>query len=127
MTGCHGGVGRHNQDMLQNTFADALLKQNIKLIPMNTPEKENEYNQNQDNENEHQDQNSASENQDERNQEMNDKEQSQTSEEPSEFSGVINASMEGTTEQQPLAQAYEAARPSFELESEENKEEDEEM
>lgn len=87
---------------------------------MNFPESENDNVQNQDN------QNRDNQNQDERNQEMNDQEQSQTSEEPSEFSGVINASMEGTTEQQPLAQAYDAARPSFELESEEERENDQE-
>jgi hypothetical protein len=86
---------------------------------MNTPENENEYKPNQD-EKQQKDQHNASESQDERNQEMNDNEQSQTSEEPSEFSGVINASMEGTTEQQPLAQAYDAARPSYELESDED-------
>jgi hypothetical protein len=57
--------------------------------------------------------------------EMDDKAQSQTSEEPSEFSGVAHASMEGTTEQEPLARAYDAAEPSFTLEGEdENDEED---
>ncbi|MBG6236655.1 hypothetical protein IWX76_003249 [Pedobacter sp. CAN_A7] len=68
--------------------------------------------------------NENDQNQDERNQEMNGQEQSQTSEEPSEFSGVAHASMEGTTEQDALAQAYDAARPSYELESEEDSEDD---
>jgi len=53
--------------------------------------------------------------------EMNDDAQSQTSEEPSEFSGVANASMEGTTEQEALARAYDAAEPSFTLEGEDEK------
>jgi hypothetical protein len=55
---------------------------------------------------------------------MNDEAQSQTSEEPSEFSGVIHASMEGTTEQEPLAQAYAAAEPSFQLEGYDGDEDD---
>jgi len=97
---------------------------------MNLPENENlenesQENENQDNENLHNqpqdDQDLDNKSQNEPQQEMNDQEQSQTSEEPSEFSGAINASMEGTTEQQPLAQAYDAATPSFELESEENR------
>ena len=44
---------------------------------------------------------------------------------PSEYSGVAHASMEGTTEQDALAQAYDAAEPSFELEDEEEEEADE--
>ena len=56
--------------------------------------------------------------------EMNDEAQSQTSEEPSEFSGVANASMEGTTEQEALARAYDAAEPSFTLEGEDEKAEE---
>jgi hypothetical protein len=84
---------------------------------MNYPDNENENNQNQDN------QRQDNQNRDERNEELNDQEQSQTDEEPSEFSGVAHAAMEGTTEQDALAQAYEAARPSFELETDENREE----
>ncbi|MEJ5961264.1 hypothetical protein [Pedobacter immunditicola] len=56
--------------------------------------------------------------------EMNDEAQSQTSEKPSEFSGIANASMEGTTEQEPLARAYDAAVPSFTLEGEDDKAEE---
>jgi hypothetical protein len=58
--------------------------------------------------------------------EMNDEAQSQTSEEPSEFSGIAHASMEGTTEQDALGQAYDAAKPSYELEGEEEDEEESE-
>ncbi len=58
--------------------------------------------------------------------EMDDAAQSQTSEEPSEFSGIAHASMEGTTEQEPLAQAYAAAEPSYILEDEDDQEETEE-
>ena len=92
---------------------------------MNFPENENENVQNQDNQNQD-NQSLKDQNQDERNQEMNDKEQSQTSEEPSEFSGVAHASMGGTTEQDTLAQAYDAARPSFELETEDGNDQDDE-
>lgn len=53
--------------------------------------------------------------------EMNDEAQSQTSEKPSEFSGAANASLEGTTEQEALARAYDAAEPSFTLEGEDEK------
>lgn len=53
--------------------------------------------------------------------EINDDEKSQNSEEPSEFSGAANASMEGTTEQEALARAYDAAEPSFILEGEDEK------
>ena len=85
---------------------------------MNLPENENLENEN------HNDQDLDHQSQNEPQQEMNDQEQSQTSEEPSEFSGVAHASMEGTTEQDTLAQAYDAARPSYELESEENRDVD---
>jgi len=56
--------------------------------------------------------------------EMNDEAQSQTSEEPSEYSGIANASMEGTTEQEALARAYDAAEPSFTLEGEDGNDKD---
>jgi len=56
--------------------------------------------------------------------EINDETQSQTGEEPSDFSGVANASMEGTTEQEALARAYDAAEPSFILEGTDEKEEE---
>jgi len=56
--------------------------------------------------------------------EMNDEDQSQTSKQPSEFSGAANASLEGTTEQEALARAYDAAEPSFTLEGEREKDEE---
>ena len=99
---------------------------------MNLPENENQENEkenlsqndqslhNQDQD----DQDLDNQSQNEPNEEMNDQEQSQTSEEPSEFSGVAHASMEGGTEQDALAQAYDAATPSFELESDENRKKD---
>jgi len=102
---------------------------------MNLPENENLENENQGNLNQNSqslhnqdqdDQEMDNKSQNEPQQEMNDLEQSQTSEEPSEFSGVAHASMEGGTEQDTLVQAYDAARPSFELESEENRKEEEE-
>ena len=97
---------------------------------MNLPENENLENENQGNQSQNSqnlhnqaqdDQEMDNKSQNEPHQEMNDQEQSQTSEEPSEFSGVAHAAMEGTTEQDTLAQAYDAARPSYELESEENR------
>ena len=97
---------------------------------MNLPENENLENENQGNQSQNSqnlhnqaqdDQDLDNKSQNEPQQEMNDQEQSQTSEEPSEFSSVAHAAMEGTTEQDTLAQAYDASRPSYELESEENR------
>lgn len=57
--------------------------------------------------------------------EIKEGQQEQSSEAGSAYSEVAHASMEGTTEQDALALAYDAAEPSFTLEDEEEDEEQE--